>query len=55
MTVCFLVKGQGFSVLAVSLEEYQLLQISNLRQHLGVCYEEITQLDQEDYHSFHYS
>ena len=25
------------------------------RQLFGVCYEEMTQLDQEDYHLFHYS
>ena len=40
--------------------EHQLEQICNwktnhLRQHFGVCYGEMTRLDQQDYHLFHYS
>ena len=41
-----------------SLVEHQLLQIYNgktdhLRQLFGICYGEMTLVDQEDYHLFH--
>ena len=47
-------------VLIQSLVKHQLLQNSNwatdhLRQLFCICYGEITQMDQEYYHLFHYS
>lgn len=46
-------------VIIQGLVKYQLLQIFNrktdhFRQHFGICYWEMTQIDQGEYHLFHY-